>query len=190
MIKKLNKEKIKEWAPIIACIAAALSALAAFICADQLKLANKVHLSPYLMINNTKNVLLYEEPPFIVLPYQLKNCGSAPALKINKGYTSYLVEKSGKMELVQNFREPIEKTDALLPDQISAVHLDNINITGFDIEKITKIKVELKITYQGFEEVDKRTRYSKSILELYPKKTPDNKIVFIVSQPALDFGFE
>jgi len=186
----MKSEKNKNLIPIIACVAAVISALAAFTISNQAKLANKVRLRPYLTINNTSNRLIYEKAPFIVLPYQLKNSGVTPALRINKGYVSYLVEKSGEKKLVQNFRESGEKIDALLPNQLSAVHVDSINITGFDIEKIDKIRVELKIIYQGFNEIDTRKYYSKSIFELYPTKTANNKIVFAVSQPALDFGFE
>lgn len=195
-IKRTERKKennIALWIALISCIATAFASISSFISASQTKLANKVNLRPYIMIKNTQNVLLFNGPPFVVLPYQLENVGAAPALNIRKGYTSYIIEKSSNERLIQDFRELQEKKDALLPSQTSAIHPDNINITGFDSSKLDSIKcirVELKTTYQGFPEVDQRTYYSKSILELYPGITPDGKVIFMVSQPKLDFGFE
>lgn len=189
-----NGERKKDnWISLVACIAAAFSAFAAFLSANQSTVANKINLRPYLIIKNYSNFLLYQGLPFVVFPYQLQNVGTAPALNICKGYISYIVEKSNQEIIIQDFREPQEKKDALLPYQLSAIHPDNINITGFDpskLDSIKCIKVELKITYQGFLDIDKRTYFSKSILEFYPKVIQGGKIIFIVSQPKLDFGFE
>ncbi len=181
------------WIPLIACLAAVFASFSAFISARQTELANKVKLRPYVMIMLESNDLEYNGPPHIVLPYKLGNVGAAPALNVLKGYTSYLIEQSGEEIIIRDRRELPKEVDAILPSQVSARHDDNIDISKFDLSKIdnvNKIRVELKITYQGFPEVDKRTYYSKSLLELFPKITPSGRVRFLVTQPKLDFGFE
>jgi hypothetical protein len=189
-------------ATIVASVAAVISAGASLIGANQQRLESRAQLRPYVLIKlannamrlNKKNgmfFLPYESPQFAVLPYQLENVGSTPALKIRKNYSSYMVDDSGKEVLIQSFKDIGEKTDALLPSQDSATHVDNINISGFDSTKLNKrIRVDLEITYKGFSEVDQRISYSKANLMLIPDKMDNGEIGFYVSQPSLDFGFE
>lgn len=68
--------------------------------------------------------------------------------------------------------------------------MDSINIAGGNLGEIDHFKVDLKITYKGFPEVDTRCHYSKATLLLNLQKLDGNKMVFTVSQPYLDFGFE
>jgi len=182
--------------PFLSCVVAILAATAAWQSAsaakkmaEQARLTQQVQLRPYVIIQPVSNVLPYKGSSHVTLPYQLENKGTAPALHIRKGYKSFLVDQSGKENLIQAFDESKEKTDALAPSQSSAIHMDEINISGFNSE-IVQIKVELKVTYEGFQEVDGRRNYSKATLILTPKKINGDKIVFGVAQPYLDFGFE
>lgn len=176
---------------IVAMLAAVISAVAALVGANQQKLQTRAQLNPYVLIKPAQNVLQLKDQNVVVLPYRLENVGSTPALEIKKGYTSYLVDSSGKEKLIQAYKEPEDKTDALLPSQTSAVHVDNINISGFNPSDLSsKIRVDLEVTYKGFSEVDSRVAYSRARLVLLPGKTKEGQIVFYVSQPFLDFGFK
>jgi hypothetical protein len=187
-------------ASIVAAVAAVISAGAAWMGANQQKLESRAQLRPYVLIKLADNVMRrnkdgwpfipYKDPKFVTLPYRLKNVGSTPALKIRKGYTSYWVDSSDKENLIQPYREAEDKTDALLPSQESAIHMDQINISGFDPISMNKIRVDLEITYKGFSEVDRRISYSKARFVLIPDKMQNDEIGFYVSQPSLDFGFE
>ena len=187
-----NNAKRTTIISIVVGIATFMAAFSALFNAQQVKLANKVELRPYVIIEPAGNALPHNGSGFVTLPYQLVNKGKAPALSIHKGYTSYILDESGNQTKIQGFEEPLGKVDALAPAQSSAIHMDQINITGVNssnIEHVT-VKVELKIKYQGFEEVDDRRYYSKAIFVLIPKKMENDKVVFIVAQPYLDFGFE
>ncbi len=200
--KEEQKQKRLLVTAIVASLAAVISAVAAWMGAYQQKLESRAQLRPYVLIKlannamrwNKKNglpFLPYEGPQFVTLPYQLENVGSTPALKIKKGYSSYLVDNSEKATLIQSFKDTGDKTDALLPSQASAIHMDQINISGLDSSKFDKrIQVDLEITYKGFSEVDHRVSYSKANLILIPDKMDNGEIGFYVSQPSLDFGFE
>jgi hypothetical protein len=199
--KKHRQCQGSPWSVIISvfsCIIAVLSAMAAWQSASNskniavlAKSAQQVQLRPYVLIDPVQNVIPYDGSTFVILPYQLTNKGSAPALNIHKGYASYVRKEAGQERLIQFFEESTDKRDALAPSQSSAIHVDEINISGVDVSSMENVtfKVELKVTYQGFSEVDTRSYYSKAILILTPQKQQD-KIVFLVSQPYLDFGFE
>jgi hypothetical protein len=183
---------------VLSCIVAVFSAMAAWQSASNSKnmvvlgkLAQQVQLRPYVLIDPVQNVIPYDGSTFVILPYQLMNKGNAPALNIHKGYASYVRDETGQEKLIQHFEEPADKNDALAPSQSSAIHVDNINVSGVDLSDVGNVtfRVELKVTYLGFPEVDTRSYYSKAILILTPQKQQD-KIVFLVSQPYLDFGFE
>lgn len=185
---------------IVASSAAVISAGAALVGANQQKLESRAQLRPYVLIKLADNVMRrnkdgwpfipYKDSKSVSLPYRLENVGSTPALKIRKGYTSYWIDNSDKENLIQSYKETEDKTDALLPSQDSAIHMDQINISGFDPINMNKIRVDLEITYKGFSEVDHRVSYSKARFVLIPDKMQNDEIGFYVSQPSLDFGFE
>ncbi len=174
---------------VLSCIVAVFSAMAAWQSASNSKnmvalgkSAQQVQLRPYVLIDPVQNVIPYDGSTFVILPYQLTNKGNAPALNIHKGYASYIREEAGQEKLIQLFEESADKKDALAPSQSSAIHVDEINISGVDpssIENVT-FKVELRVTYQGFPEVDTRGYYSKAILILIPKK---GAMLFLVETP-------
>jgi len=124
---------------VLSCIVAVFSAMAAWQSASNSenmvalgKSAQQVQLRPYLVIDPAQNVIPYDGSNFAILPYQLTNKGNAPALNIHKGYTSYLHDETGQEKLIQHFEESADKKDALAPSQSSAIHVDNINISGVD----------------------------------------------------------
>ena len=177
--------KTKDWIVIVISVVALVTS---FRSCSQVEQAQKAQIRPYVIIDPSTNTLQWDGGIFVKFPYRLKNIGEAPALKILQGYDSYLENKSGGRTLVQSFKDTEE--DALAPTQISAIHVPDINITGFDPNQHTSIRVELKITYGGFPEIDSRRYFSKALFILRPDKLSENKFVFYVSQPKLFFGFE
>ncbi len=174
---------------IFASITSWNSAKSANLSVIQAENTAKAQLRPYLLIELVKNQLPWDGKAKIVLPVNLRNIGQTPALKILKGYNSFLLDKSGVNILVQPFRERAGEEDSLSPTQISAKHMLDINITGFNLEKNLAIKVELLISYEGFHEIDSKRYFSKSIYIMTPRKTANGTVVFIVSQPKLAFGY-
>jgi len=59
------------------------------------KLSQQIQLRPYVIINPIKNILPYNSPSYVVLPYQLENKGIAPALNIHKSYKVLLSTRQG-----------------------------------------------------------------------------------------------
>lgn len=179
----------KNW---VAIIISGVALGTSFHSCSQVEQAQKAQIRPYIIIEPSmnSNQLEWDGSVSLKFPYGLKNIGEAPALKILQGYDSYLENKSGGSNLVQSFKDQPGREDALAPTQTSAIHMRDINMTGFDPNQHVSIRVELKITYGGFPEIDSRSYSSKAIFKLTPREGPENKFIFLVSQPKLAFGFE
>ena len=177
----------KDW---IAIVISAVALTTSFHSCSQVNQAQKAQIRPYVIIEPSMNPLQWDGGIFVRFPYRLKNIGQAPSLRILKGYSSYLENKSGNRSLIQPFKEKTGNEDALAPTQVSAIHVDDINITGFDPAKHSSIRVELEITYEGFCEIDSRRYLSKAIFIFIPERVSNNKFIFYISQPKLSFGYE
>ncbi len=150
--------------------------------ADQEKQAQRVQLRPYVKVMLTNPILPYDDSGiYVVLPYQLENTGSSTALDVRRQYTSYLIDKVGKENKVQTYQAP--NIGDILPAQRSPLQPDDINISGFNLEDLLPLKVELKIVYHGPPEIDSRAYCSKTVLILYPQKLKNGKILFYISIP-------
>ncbi|MDD3296557.1 MAG: hypothetical protein PHU64_04260 [Candidatus Omnitrophica bacterium] len=189
--EKLNKEKsCLNYAFIIAlaaCVASFISAFSSCNSANEAVKANRVNLKPYIEFNLAKNPVSYVTPTHVLLPYQLKNIGTVPALEIKRRYVSYLIKKDGSETVIQDYPNPV--IDNLLPSQNTPIHNDHISIAGFDSSEVESIKVNLISTYHGDREIDEKTYFSKIVWGLLPIKHND-KIIFIVSYINFDFGIE
>ena len=193
--QKDRRENRIWWVPITALITSILSVVATWNSVSisrssyqEQKQAKVAELRPYLMFDLFRTVLPYnKDTTFIELPYQLQNIGKTSALHIQKEYTSYLIDSSGKEHIVQHYIEPEETTGDLLPSQTSPIHVDNINISGFHLATHQSIKVESKISYQ--QESGSIRYFSKTILVLIPHQRGE-VIELFISMPSQYAGLK
>jgi len=148
--------------------------------------AAQAQLRPYVTVEPVFKGVSWISQDHIEFNFVLKNIGQTPALKILKGYNSFLQTKDGKSTLVQPFREKAGDEDALSPTQTSATQPFDIYVAGFKPNQNMAIKVEILISYEGFQEIDSKRYLSKAIYII----TPIAGDYFTVSQPKLFFGLE
>ncbi len=155
------QNKVNFWAfsiALVACIASVVSAFTSYQSSQEAIKANKINQIPYVIFELTQNPSGWATKTHALLSYKMINTGAGPALDIHRRYISYLIMKDDSETLVQDC--PNDLIYDLLPTQDSPINPDHINISGFEPDEVSKIKVNLKATYYGNKDIDKNTYYS------------------------------
>jgi len=170
-----------------ACVASIVSAFTSYQSSREAIRVNRINQKPSVIFELVQNPTGWASKTHALLSYKMINTGAGPALNIHRRYISYLVMKDGSETLVQDC--PNDLIYDLLPTQHSPTNPDHINISGFDFAKVSKIKVNLKATYHGDQEIDKNTYYSEVLFLLHPMKQNET-ITFLVTQRESKYGIE
>jgi len=165
--KRLGKvTKFLFWLAIVGILIAVFSFLTGATKTGQNEILDQLKtkkIPPYLSIELATQNLLYDDKRAVfILPYRLRNVG-AVAYQIRKGHMIF--EMSDKDDKgTKYYYEPDNIKDTLLPQQTSAIHVDDI---GW-LDTAKSYKVQLVISYSGSEVLLSKEYIVWANLEFHP----------------------
>ncbi len=134
---------------------------------------------PYLKLVRIESPILYfrDSTNTIVFPYVLVNTGDSAAINIHKDHVVIKLDHKANENQISNYKESNDLSFALIPNDQSIIHPDNIYVEGVN-NNVGSFFIEYTIWYQSDIPNDSRQFKSFTKFQLVVDKIENNRYVF------------